>query len=69
MVDLVNQQTATQTAELVFEKTIVSAEQVSAAANESPALDMLEAKLLSRRQRAAPYTYRRPAYLQYIEYA
>lgn len=37
--------------------------------SDSPALVALEAKLLRRRRHEAPHTYRRPAYLRYIEYA
>lgn len=37
--------------------------------NDSPALAALEAKLLRRRKRDMPRTYRRPDYLRYIDYA
>lgn len=36
--------------------------------DDSPALVALEAKLLRRRRHETPHTYRRPDYLQYIEY-
>ncbi len=69
MVDLENQQTQAQTAKIVFEKTSSKFGQGSAAGHESPAMDLLDAKLLKRSKRSAPYTYRRPSYLQYIDYA
>jgi hypothetical protein len=68
MADLENPKTETLTVELDLSKTTVSKPHVSAM-NESPSLTMLDTKLLKRRKRAVPYTYRRPSYLQYIDYA
>ena len=35
---------------------------------DTPALVALEAKLMRRRKKELPHTYRRPTYLRYIEY-
>lgn len=37
--------------------------------SDTPALAALEAKLMRRRKKELPHTYRRPPYLRYIEYA
>lgn len=68
MIDLENQKTATQTAASKTNQA-VSVEIQESILKVSPALDALEAKLLGKRIRAIPYTYRRPSYLQYIDYA
>lgn len=67
MADLENQQTPAQEPELEL-ASIAAADTQASFISESPALAALEAKLLRRRKRAEPNTYRRPAYLQYIDY-
>ncbi len=65
--DLDNQDTTTQSATLNLNAETQVEEPVSNI-NESPALAALEAKLLRRRKHTEPYTYRRPTYMQYIDY-
>lgn len=68
MKDLENLKTAKQTKTLDQNETVLVGMQESFI-NESPALATLEAKLMRRRKKATPLTYRRPTYLQYIDYA
>ncbi len=63
-----NQKTIIQTNALYQNQTMLSGNQASSISN-SPALVALEAKLMRRHRKATPQTYRRPAYLQYIDYA
>lgn len=67
MKELVNQKTVTQSATLDLGLE-TQADKQNSFIDESPALASLEAKLLRRRKHAQPQTYRRPAYLQYIDY-
>ena len=67
MKDLENQKTVSQSIALDFNVKTPMDKQNSFI-DESPALASLEAKLLRRRKHAEPHTYRRPTYLQYIEY-
>lgn len=68
MADLEDQQNANSNTEQDL-VSMFSAQSQAHAVSDSPALDLLEAKLLNRHKREAPHTYRRPDYLQYIEYA
>lgn len=67
MADLENQKTPAKEPELDL-ASIAAADTQATFISESPALAALEAKLLRRRNHAEPNTYRRPTYLQYIDY-
>lgn len=68
MKDLVDQKAVAQTNTLDQNQTMLVEGQVSFI-NDSPALATLATKLLKRDKRTVPHTYRRPTYLQYIDYA
>ena len=67
MKDLDNQKTVTQSIALDF-NVETQVDKQNSFIGESPAFASLEAKLLRRRKHAEPHTYRRPTYLQYIDY-